>query len=84
MSGSRSSRSAGRSSRTVKGMCERKPSTVVRTATYAPGFQYDGTCRRQESHQWWQETVRSAASGAGWTMPESIGLEWIFEAPSPP
>lgn len=65
-------------------MCERYPSSVVRTATYAPTFQYDGMCSRQESHQWWQETVRSAVSGGGWTMPDRRGLVVILRAPSPP
>ena len=36
-------------------------------------LQYDGICSRQDSHQWWQETVRSAVSGGGWTMPDEPG-----------
>ncbi|GAA3055794.1 hypothetical protein GCM10020000_42610 [Streptomyces olivoverticillatus] len=28
-------------------------------------LQCAGTCNRQDSHQWWQETVRSAVSGGG-------------------
>ncbi len=47
-------------------------------------LQYDGIWSRQESHQWWQETVRSAVSGGGWTMPDRRGLVVILAAPSPP
>ncbi len=68
-------------SRTVNGMWLRcSMSAVVSTATYAPGFQCTGTCSRQECHQWWQETVRSTTSGAGWARPAIAGLDVMWRA----